>query len=135
MQRWTIMGNNQNSLPSRAEKEKQRMVQILQTAGISGSRMDALAPIIDNAAWMKAKLDDARAEIKDSSVAIPYDNGGGQTGIRENPQFKAYEALWKSYISGMSYILQTLPPETAKEADTEPKPATVLEMVKSRHTS
>lgn len=111
------------------------MVQILQTAGISGSRMDALVPIIDNAAWMKAKLDDARAEIKDSSVAIPYDNGGGQTGIRENPQFKAYEALWKSYISGMSYILQTLPPETAKEADTEPKPATVLEMVKSRHTS
>ncbi len=39
---------------------------------------------------------------------MEYDNGGGQTGVRENPAFRAYEALWKTYLSGLDALLKLL---------------------------
>ena len=32
------------------------------------------------------------------SLIIGYDNGGGQSGIRENPYYPAYEKLLASYV-------------------------------------
>lgn len=98
--------------------------------------MKALEPIIENVAWMKIKLDDAREKIASSSVVIPYDNGGGQSGIRENPLYKGYEALWKSYITGLDRILGALPKEAIESvADeiTSNEPKSVLELVRGKH--
>ena len=116
-----------------AEDEKQRIYALLFSCDISDARMKALEPVIDNVAWMRGKLDETRAAIKNSGVAIQYDNGGGQKGIRENPLFKGYSSLWKSYMSGMDKILAALPPEIAKEETPQDKPATVLEMVRAKH--
>lgn len=118
------------------ESEIQKIKDILIEAEISDRRMKALEPIIENVAWMKIKLDDAREKIATSSVVIPYDNGGGQTGIRENPLYKGYESLWKSYITGMDRILAVLPKESiesvAEEIQTN-EPRTVLELVRGKH--
>lgn len=116
-----------------ANDEKQRLEALLFSCGISDARMKALEPIIDNVAWQRGKLDEAREAIRGSGVAIPYDNGGGQKGIRENPIFKGYHALWKSYMTGMNTILSSLPPEVAKEAEPPERPATVLEIVRAKH--
>ena len=96
--------------------------------------MDALQPVIENTAWMKAKLDDARAAIKTAQIVVTYNNGGGQKGIRENPLFKGYEALWKSYMHGMNRILDSLPPEIV-QAETEiiERPQTTLELIRNKH--
>lgn len=121
-------------LRARADEEKNRIVDILTEAGISDRRMQTLAPIIENVSWMRAKLDDSRSLIKNSNIVVPYDNGGGQKGIRENPAFKGYEALWKAYMQGMNRILDTLPPEAIQEAtETEIKPATVLDTIRGKH--
>ena len=109
-------------------------MQILEDAEVSENRREALKPIVENVAWMKEKLDDAREKIAESSVAIPYDNGGGQTGIRENPLYKGYESLWKSYMAGMDRILSTLPDEEIKKEELE-KPKTMLELVREKHIS
>ena len=62
---------------------------------------------------------------------MPYDNGGGQRGIRENPAFKGYESLWKAYMQGMNRILDTLPPEQIQNAaDDGIKPQTVLDQIR-----
>ena len=98
-------------LKARANEEKKRIIAILKDAGISKRRMDMLKPVIENVSWMRAKLDDSRDLIKNSNIVMPYDNGGGQRGIRENPAFKGYESLWKAYMQGMNRILDTLPPE------------------------
>ena len=93
-----------------------------------------LDSVIDNTAWMKAKLDDTREQIRNTSVAIPYDNGGGQTGIRENPLFKGYSGLWKSYMSGMNTIMASLPREMVEqEAEKIEQPKTVLQLVREKH--
>jgi len=114
--------------------EVKRLMQILEDAEVSENRREALKPIVENVAWMKEKLDDAREKIAESSVAIPYDNGGGQTGIRENPLYKGYESLWKSYMAGMDRILSTLPDEEIKKEELE-KPKTMLELVREKHIS
>lgn len=123
-----------DALKARADKEQNRILDILTDAGISDRRMKVLTPIIENVSWMRAKLDDSRSLIKNSNIVVPYDNGGGQKGIRENPAFKGYEALWKAYMQGMNRILDTLPPEAVQEVtDTEIKPQTVLDTIRSKH--
>lgn len=119
-----------------AKEEEQRLKSLLFSCGIPEKRIDMLSSVIENTAWMKAKLDDTREQIRNTSVAIPYDNGGGQTGIRENPLFKGYSALWKSYMSGMNTIMALLPREMVEEeADKIEQPKTVLELVRAKHRS
>lgn len=50
-----------------------------------------------NVLWMADKLAEARRVIASSSVVIPYDNGGGQKGVRKNPAFEGYNALLSQY--------------------------------------
>ena len=122
-------------LKARASEEKKRIIAILKDAGISKRRMDMLKPVIENVSWMRAKLDDSRDLIKNSNIVMPYDNGGGQRGIRENPAFKGYESLWKAYMQGMNRILDTLPPEQIQNAtDDDIKPQTVLDQIRAKHS-
>ena len=117
-----------------AKKEEQRLRSLLFSCGIPDNRIDMLSSVSENTAWMKAKLDDTREQIRNTSVAIPYDNGGGQSGIRENPLFKGYSGLWKSYMSGMNTIMALLPKETADaEAAQIEKPRTMLDVVRDKH--
>lgn len=121
-------------IKARANAEIKRLTAVLKDANISKRRMDALKPVVENTAWMKAKLDDARETIKNSQIVISYDNGGGQKGIRENPLFKGYESLWKSYMIGMGKILDALPPEATDLNDIkDAAPQTVLSMVRTKH--
>lgn len=123
-----------SELKARASEEKKRIIAILKDAGISKRRMDMLKPVIENVSWMRAKLDDSRELIKNSNIVMPYDNGGGQRGIRENPAFKGYESLWKAYMQGMNRILDTLPPEQIDVAVEDVKPQTVLDTIRAKHS-
>lgn len=123
---------NQTDIEIRATEEAERLRGLLFSCGQNKERVEALEPIISNTAWMKAKLDDARDAIKSSNVAIPYDNGGGQKGIRENPLFKGYESLWKSYLAGMAKILEALPSSVVEE-EKEQQSQSVLQLVRSKH--
>ena len=68
-----------------------------------------------NIVFMEEKLDQARDLIGTTSVAIQYDNGGGQKGVRENPAYKGYEALLKSYMAALDQ-LEKLTGTQAEEA-------------------
>ena len=118
------------------KKEKNRIKRLLKNAGTSEHKMKMLESVIENVSWMKVKLDQTRDEIWEDDIVIEYNNGGGQSGIKENPTYKAYEALWKNYMAGMTKILESLPPEVAKEeeeAEKEQAPVTVLDMIRTKH--
>lgn len=123
---------NETEIKARAEEEQNRIIDLLNEVGISAKKMKLLEPIILNTAWMKAKLDDAREAIKNSNIVISYDNGGGQKGIRENPLFKGYESLWRSYMAGMGKILDSLPQEIIEQSVEVEKPTTMLELVRNK---
>lgn len=63
---------------------------------------------------------------------MEYDNGGGQTGVRENPAFRAYEALWKTYLSGLDALLKQLPAQMEPEQLAEVPPVSPLAVVQGR---
>ena len=113
--------------------EQERIKTLLFDFGVKKEKVDLLIPVIINVVWMEQKLNDAMELIADSSVAIPYDNGGGQSGIRENPLFKGYESLFKSYMSGLCKILECLPNDIAEQIVEQEKPKSVLELVRDKH--
>ena len=97
-------------------KEHKRLQALLDRADVPTQQRDVLAPVIDNMAWQRVKLDEAREEMQDASIVCHYDNGGGQSGERENPIFKAYVNLWRAYMVGLEKFSSYLPKELQEEA-------------------
>ena len=97
-------------------REHKRLEALLDRADVPQQQRDVLAPVIDNMAWQRVKLDEAREEMQDASVVCEYDNGGGQTGTRENPIFKAYINLWRAYMVGLEKYTSYLPKDLQEEA-------------------
>lgn len=73
--------------------------------------------LAENVLWMEAKLADARTAIGKSSVAIPYDNGGGQRGIRKNPAFDGYNSLMSSYTKALKQLCEMLGVQEVESGD------------------
>ena len=97
-------------------KEHKRLEALLDRADVPQQQRDVLAPVIDNMAWQRVKLDEAREQMQDASIVCHYDNGGGQEGERENPIFKAYINLWRAYMVGLEKYTSYLPKDLQEEA-------------------
>ena len=110
------------------ETEYKRLQDLLDRADVPQQKRDVLAPVIDNMAWQRVKLDEAREEMQDASVVCEYNNGGGQTGTRENPIFKGYVSLWRAYMIGLEKFSACLPKDLQEEAAGDS--ISVLEQVK-----
>lgn len=119
-------------IEKRSAAERRKLTRFLSKNGMDEEKIKSIDPVILNVSWMKAKLDDARAHIGEDGITVEYDNGGGQTGVRENPAFRAYEALWKTYLSGLDVLLKLLPEQAEQEQVAELKPASALALVTSR---
>lgn len=122
------------SQEKRIKKEIRRLKKIIDEGGVSDRRQKTLEGVIQNAAFMRVSLDDTIKEIADADIVVEYDNGGGQTGIRENPLYNAYEKLFSKYLAAMNTILESLPAEAAAEAlpPEEERPKTMLELVREK---
>jgi hypothetical protein len=73
-------------------------------AGIQDFRPEVLE-LAESVLFMQRKLKEARKQIKDETLVIAYDNGGGQSGIRENPSFVSYEKLFSTYSKGLNTLM------------------------------
>ena len=73
--------------------------------------------LAENVLWMEGKLAEAREVIGRSSVAIPYDNGGGQRGIRKNPAFDGYNSLMSSYTKALKQLCEMLGVQEVESGD------------------
>ena len=100
----------------RVTQEHKRLEALLDRADIPNQQRDVLAPVIDNMAWQRIKLEDAMEQMQDEQLTCEYDNGGGQSGTRENPVFKAYINLWRAYMVGLEKYTSYLPKELQDEA-------------------
>lgn len=110
------------------EKEKKRLEALLECAGLTAKQQSVVAPVIDNIAWQRLKLDEAREQMQDMPIVCKYDHGGGQSGIHENPIFKAYINLFRAYMTGLEKYTSYLPKEMQEEVLGDN--VTILEQVK-----
>lgn len=80
---------------------------------------DRARELAENVLWMESKLANAREVIGKSSVAIPYNNGGGQRGIRKNPAFDGYNSLMSSYTKALKQLCEMLGTEVEDDGDAD----------------
>ena len=88
-------------------------------SGVLEASRERAVELAENVLWMEAKLADARRVIGKSSVAIPYDNGGGQMGIRKNPAFDGYNSLMNSYTKALKQLCEMLGTEVEDDGDAD----------------
>lgn len=54
--------------------------------------------------FMRDKLAIERERLKDAPLVVEYNNGGGQSGTRENPDIVAYEHLLACYVKALKQL-------------------------------
>lgn len=67
---------------------------------------DESVALADAVVFMSEKIKETIKEIEREPLIIPYDNGGGQSGIRENPHFTAFEKLMASYTKSLRQLVE-----------------------------
>lgn len=75
---------------------------------VSGVRTlhDEALELAESVVFMSDKLKESREAMKNEPLVIPYDNGGGQSGIRENPHYVAYEKLVGTYTKSLRQLTE-----------------------------
>ena len=63
-----------------------------------------LAELQAQAEFQRKTLEKRRKQLVDEPFVVEYDNGGGQVGTKENPEWTAYEKLLKSYQATLRAI-------------------------------
>lgn len=71
-------------------------------SGYKGALKREYEELLDNIDFLAQKLQETREKAAKVDVVIPYDNGGGQSGIRENPIFSSYTKLLTQYNKSIS---------------------------------
>lgn len=66
--------------------------------------MDSQKILTEQLKLMADRLVEEGERMSTEPLVVEYDNGGGQSGIRENPYYPAYEKLFKSFLSGLAAV-------------------------------
>ena len=78
--------------------------------------------LAENVVFQCRKLAETRRAMDKSrqQLVVAYNNGGGQTGVRKNPVYEAYNQLMANYrksLQQLTELLQTYGMEDAKSDD------------------
>ena len=71
---------------------------------ITGPMHEQALELAENVLFMAERLKDTRRKAARMDLVIPYDNGGGQTGVRKNPVFEAYAQIFAQYSKGLGQL-------------------------------
>ena len=84
---------------------------------VSGVKVmhDEALELAESVLFMAAKLEESRKLMANEPIVVPYDNGGGQTGMRENPHFSAFEKLINTYTRSLAQLTQIVEKGTTTE--------------------
>jgi hypothetical protein len=68
----------------------------------------------DQLELMAAKILTEGERLADEPMTVEYDHGGGQSGVRENPFFPAYEKLMSCYTKTLAALKSMAGEESAE---------------------
>ena len=73
-------------------------------ARYDGPLRQQVVELAENVVFMAHKLKETRESMGKTPLIVRYDNGGGQSGYRENPVYKAYNQLMADYRKSMQQL-------------------------------
>ena len=78
---------------------------------IDENKKTIVAPLLQNAAFMKVTLEELQEIINAEGVTDEYKNGANQYGVKQSATLQSYNALVKNYTAVIRTLAQYLPPE------------------------
>lgn len=93
--------------------------------GLGGPLREQAVELAENVLFMSRKLRETRQQAAGMALTVEYDNGGGQSGTRENPVFKAYVSLNRQYVNDLRELASMLD-RTVELQDEEADPLAAL---------
>ncbi|WP_130811414.1 hypothetical protein [Olsenella sp. Marseille-P4559] len=96
------------STQARVNAELRKLQRITKDA-IPEEKRNVVLGMLPNIAFMKVKLDESRKELLYEPIYCEYDNGGGQSGLREHPGFAAYNKLFTTFQRGIKQLCDLMP--------------------------
>ena len=95
----------------RVQEEYNRLMDLFSKAPAGQLRL--ALPLIQNAAFMKATLEDLQAAINAEGVTEEYQNGANQRGMKQSATLQGYNSLIKNYATVQKQLSQLLGETTA----------------------
>ena len=100
------------SKEKRIQAEYARMKKLF--AALPENELNFCDPLLQNAAFMKATLEDLQMAINANGVTDVYQNGANQSGTKASADLQAYNSLAKVYNALMDKLSAKLPKEVRK---------------------
>lgn len=100
------------SKQKRIEQELKKLNELY--ADLPQNKAKLLAPLIQNASFMKVTLEELQATINEEGATDEYCNGSNQFGRKQSANIQAYNSLIKNYNAVIDKLEKLLPVETKK---------------------
>lgn len=97
---------------TRIKKELKRLTAIY--SSLPDNKYNLILPILENAAFMKATLEDLQTSINEAGCVDEYQNGSNQFGKKQSADIQAYNGLIKNYNAISARLEKMLPAEQQK---------------------
>ena len=96
----------------RIEQELNKLNELY--ASLPENKLKLLAPLIQNASFMKVTLEELQETINSEGATDEYCNGQNQFGRKQSANIQAYNSLIKNYNAVIDKLEKLLPVETKK---------------------
>lgn len=109
------------SKEGRVKKETNRLRRLLKE--IPPDRLNAVASLIRNAAFMTVTLEDLQTKINEDGAVAEYQNGENQWGTKKSPEVEIYNTMVKNHAAIMKQLTDLIPatgPLPQKPAEPDP---------------
>lgn len=93
----------------RISREYNRMKKLF--SALPENELNFCDPLLQNAAFMKATLEDLQQAINENGTSDVYQNGANQSGTKASADLQAYNSLAKVYNALMDKLSAKLPKE------------------------
>lgn len=87
--------------------EKEKLMTIFKE--IDANKLDFVSNQIDDLAWLIVSCDELKESINKKGTTIKYNNGGGQSGLKDNPDVKTLIAYQKNKIAITKQLIELVP--------------------------
>ena len=103
---------SQNQKEFKITKEKQRIQEIFKN--IDKNKLNFVMTLIERLAWLNVAVKNLEKNIDEKGTTIPYDNGGGQSGIKDNPDVKTLIQCTRNIATITKQLVDLVPPSQKK---------------------
>ena len=108
--------NGRTTKKKKVQKELDHLTEIFK--GIAENKRDFVQRHIEQLAWYYVSIADLQASVDQNGTKVLYNNGGGQSGLKSNPDIKTLMEYQKVCNTIVRTLILLVPEEmTSKHSD------------------